>query len=53
MICDKIIKIDDLVFLGVKMIKQVLDRLKDIDPLKCTPMDAINLLYELKELSKK
>ncbi len=31
----------------------VLDRLKDIDPLKCTPMDAINLLYELKELSKK
>lgn len=31
----------------------VLERLKDIDPLKCTPMDAINLLYELKELSKK
>ncbi len=31
----------------------VLDRLEEIDPLKCTPMDAINLLYELKELSKK
>lgn len=32
---------------------KVLDRLEEIDPLKCTPMDAINLLYELKELSKK
>ena len=32
---------------------EVLDRLEEIDPLKCTPMDAINLLYELKELSKK
>lgn len=31
----------------------VLDKLEEIDPLKCTPMDAINLLYELKELSKK
>ena len=31
----------------------VLDRLDEIDPLKCTPMDAINLLYELKELSRK
>ena len=31
----------------------VLDRLNEIDPLKTTPMDAINLLYELKELSKK
>jgi DNA mismatch repair protein MutS len=31
----------------------VLERLEEIDPLKCTPMDAINLLYELKELSKK
>ena len=31
----------------------VLDRLEEIDPLKVTPMDAINLLYELKELSKK
>lgn len=31
----------------------VLDRLQEIDPLKCTPMEAINLLYELKELSKK
>ena len=31
----------------------VLDRLDEIDPLKVTPMDAINLLYELKELSKK
>ena len=29
------------------------DKLKTIDPLKMTPMDAINLLYELKELSKK
>lgn len=32
---------------------EVLDRLEEIDPLKCTPMDAMNLLYELKELSKK
>ena len=31
----------------------VLKRLKEIDPLKTTPMEAINLLYELKELSKK
>ena len=31
----------------------VLDRLEEIDPLKITPMEAINLLYELKELSKK
>ena len=31
---------------------KVLDRLETIDPLKCTPIDAINLLYELKELSK-
>ena len=31
----------------------VLDRLEKIDPLKTTPMEAINLLYELKELSKK
>ena len=31
----------------------VLDRLEEIDPLKVTPMEAINLLYELKELSKK
>lgn len=31
----------------------VLERLEEIDPLKCTPMDAINILYELKELSKK
>lgn len=30
----------------------VLERLEEIDPLKITPMDAINLLYELKELSK-
>ena len=32
---------------------EVLDKLSTIDPLKCTPMDAINILYELKELSKK
>lgn len=32
---------------------EVLEKLEEIDPLKCTPMDAINLLYELKELSKK
>ena len=32
---------------------EVLNKLKEIDPLKCTPMDAINILYELKELSKK
>lgn len=31
----------------------VLDRLEEIDPLKVTPMEAINLLYELKEMSKK
>lgn len=31
----------------------VLERLEEIDPLKTTPIDAINLLYELKELSKK
>ena len=31
----------------------VLERLEEIDPLKTTPMDAINLLYELKEMSKK
>ncbi len=31
----------------------VLERLENIDPLKVTPLDAINLLYELKELSKK
>ena len=31
----------------------VLERLEEIDPLKTTPMEAINLLYELKELSKK
>ncbi|HAB66067.1 MAG TPA: DNA mismatch repair protein MutS [Firmicutes bacterium] len=31
----------------------VLERLEEIDPLKITPIDAINLLYELKELSKK
>lgn len=29
------------------------EKLKDIDPLNITPMEAINLLYELKELSKK
>ena len=29
------------------------ERLDEIDPLKTTPMDAINILYELKELSKK
>ena len=30
---------------------EALDRLDEIDPLKVTPMDAINLLYELKELA--
>lgn len=29
---------------------KALDRLDEIDPLKVTPMDAINLLYEIKEL---
>lgn len=33
--------------------KEVINKLEEIDPLKCTPMEAINLLYELKELSKK
>ena len=32
---------------------KLLDRVKDIDPLNTTPMEAINILYELKELSKK
>lgn len=32
---------------------EVTEKLKEIDPLNCTPMEAINLLYELKELSKK
>lgn len=31
---------------------KVLTKLKEIDPLKMTPMEAINLLYELKELNK-
>ncbi len=31
---------------------KVLERLKDIDPLNTTPMEAMNILYELKELSK-
>jgi len=31
----------------------VLDRLDEIDPLKITPLDAINILYELKNLNKK
>jgi cell division protein ZapA (FtsZ GTPase activity inhibitor) len=33
--------------------KKIAENPKEIDPLKCTPMDAINILYELKELSKK
>ena len=37
----------------VEIDSPVLDRLEEIDPLKTTPMEAINLLYELKELSKK
>lgn len=32
---------------------EVLNKLEEIDPLKVTPMEAMNLLYELKELSKK
>ena len=28
------------------------EKLKDIDPLNMTPMEAINTLYELKELTK-
>ena len=32
---------------------EVEEKLKEIDPLKTTPMDAINILYELKELIKK
>lgn len=36
----------------VKEENRVLTKLKDIDPLKITPMEAINLLYELKELDK-
>ena len=31
---------------------KALDKLKDIDPLNITPLEAINILYELKELSK-
>ena len=33
--------------------KEVMEKLDLIDPLKVTPMEAINLLYELKETSKK
>ncbi len=40
-------------FDGEEENNKVLDKLNEIDPLKITPMDAINLLYELKELSKK
>ena len=29
---------------------KALERLDEVDPLKVTPMDAINLLYEIKEL---
>ncbi len=29
------------------------ERLKDIDPLKVTPLESLNILYELKEISKK
>ncbi len=32
---------------------EVLEKLDEVDPLKTTPMEAINILYELKELSKK
>ena len=32
---------------------EVEKRLDEIDPLKTTPMDAINILYELKELNRK
>jgi len=32
---------------------EVIERLDEVDPLKTTPMEAINILYELKELSKK
>ena len=31
---------------------KALEKLKDIDPLNVTPMQAMNILYELKELSK-
>ena len=31
---------------------EVEDKLKDINPLEVTPMDALNILYELKELVK-
>ena len=34
-----------------KVIDPVKERLKEIEPLKMTPMDAINVLYELKELN--
>ncbi len=37
---------------SVKEENKVLTKLKEIDPLKITPMEAINLLYELKELDK-
>ncbi|MDD4407034.1 MAG: DNA mismatch repair protein MutS [Bacilli bacterium] len=29
------------------------EKLKDIDPLKVTPLESLNILYELKEISKK
>ncbi|MDE6292679.1 MAG: DNA mismatch repair protein MutS, partial [Bacilli bacterium] len=32
---------------------EVKELLKDVDPLNTTPMDALNILFKLKELSKK
>ena len=40
-------------FLSEEKVNPAIEKLKEIDPLKCTPMEAINILYELKELNKK
>ena len=42
-----------LFVLDTEQTSEVESRLKSIDPLKLTPMEAINILYELKEISKK
>ncbi len=40
-------------FEEVKKDSEIENKVKEIDPLNMTPIDAINFLYELKEISKK
>ena len=40
-------------FEEVKKESEIENKVKEIDPLNMTPIDAINFLYELKEISKK